>query len=57
MSKSEFLSIISTMTHEEIDEYFKRSIVRTKIIYPLVFIEPQKNDKKNKQITTKKEKK
>lgn len=57
MSKSEFLSIISAMTHEEIDEYFKRSIVRTKIIYPLVFIRPQENDKKNKQITIKKEKK
>lgn len=57
MSKSEFLSLISGMTHEQIDEYFKKSIVRTKIIYPLVFIRPSENNKENKQITNKKENK
>lgn len=51
MDKTEFLQEISSMTREEIDEYFKRSRTRTKILYPLIILEPSKNDSKDKSIT------
>lgn len=58
MSKSEFLQLISNMTHEEINEYFKKANVRTKKIYPLIILGPQEleKDKLNKKITNMKEK-
>ena len=51
MNKSTFLEQISNMSRNDIDEYFKKSIVRTKIIYPVVIIRPSsfsQDDIKNK---------
>ena len=50
MNKSKFLEQISNMSRDDIDEYFKKSIVRTKIIYPVVVIRSSfsQDDIKNK---------
>lgn len=48
MTKSEFLNEISSMDRDQIDEYFKKSIVKTKILYPLVIITPpEREDNQN----------
>ena len=51
MEKTDFLKEISSMTREEINDFFKRSRTRTKIIYPLVILEPSKNNTEDKSIT------
>lgn len=49
MTKSEFLQEISSMNRDEIDEYFKKSIVKTKILYPLVIITPPNAEREDNQ--------
>lgn len=58
MSKSEFLSTVSGMTHDQLNEFFKQSVTRTKVIYPLIILTPfhRENDKQNKKISKNKEK-
>lgn len=55
MTKSEFLNEISSMNREQIDEYFKKSIVKTKILYPLVIITPPEDTerKDNQDVNSK----
>ena len=49
MEKSDFLSTISNMTREEINDYFLKSPdIRTKKIYPLVIVGKPNNDGSNK---------
>ena len=47
MTKSDFLTQISNMSRDDIDEYFKKSIIRTKLIYPVVIIRPSLQDENN----------
>lgn len=51
MEKTDFLKDISSMTREEIDDFFKKSRTRIKIIYPLIILEPSKNNDEDKSIT------
>ena len=51
MEKTDFLKDISSMTREEIDDFFKKSRTRIKIIYPLIILEPSKNNNEDKSIT------
>lgn len=55
MNKSKFLEQISNMNRDDIDEYFKKSVIRTKIIYPVIIVRPtlsqDNNNIKNKNIT------
>ena len=48
MSKSEFLETISSMSREEINEFFLKSAPRTKKIYPLVIVGKSSNERGNK---------
>ena len=58
MTKSDFLREISSMSREQLDEFFKKSKVRTKMLYPVVYVQPTiTNDKPNNKLNSNKEEK